>query len=122
MNRIYLAVAVLVIIPLFSGIYTVYTETRCKEISGMITESADGYGEKSGEIFEGARKKWEKLEKVLAVSANHAMLERVNESFIKAEKCLKLGEKNLFLVEAEWLSRLVEHVSETEKIKPYNIF
>ena len=121
MKRIYLAVAVLVLVPLMSGAYLIYTENRCDEIVEIIQKSTQS-PEGSEKLFNEAKKKWDELEKILALSANHSVIDKVNESFTKAEEWQKLGSINMFLAEAEWLKKLVRHVGENEKLKAYNIF
>ena len=123
MNRIYFALAVLLLVPALSGFYLFYTETKCNELEKIIEYVAENpeYDE-TGEFFEKAKEKWKKIESVLALSANHSVIDHINESFTKAEAWHKLGEKNMFTAELKWLGRLVKHVSETEKPTAYNIF
>ena len=120
MNRIYLALAVLILIPALSGFYLFYTETKCDELAEMIEYASENYAE--GEVFEKAKEKWDKIETVLAISANHSVVDHINESFAKAEAWLKLDDENMFIAELKCLERLVRHISETERPTVYNIF
>lgn len=121
MKKIYLALAVIVIVPVLSGVYIYFAETKCDELVRLIekAEDAGGSGEK---FFSEARKLWGQLEGIYGVSANHCMIEEVNESFTKAEAWLKLREINLYRAEIRWLKTLIERIAENEYPTAYNIF
>ncbi len=123
MNRIYLAITVLLLIPALSFAYLFYTESKCNELADIIENAVENpdYSEKR-ELFERAKEEWGKIETVLALSVNHLLIDHINESFTKAEAWQRLGEDNMFITELKWLGKLVNHVSETEKPTVYNIF
>lgn len=116
MKKLCLALAVLIGIPSVSGMYMIYMQRKCEQLISVLEES-----DTDGENLKKARGMWEKLEKNLAVSANHGIIEEINESFSKAEGWQQLGETNLYLSEIQWLKKLIAHIYEEECPRMYNI-
>ena len=121
MNKIYVAVAFLIIIPLASFFYIGYITDKGEEIVKEI-KLAYEYAQSDESHFENVEKKWEKFEKSLAFSTNHAVIENINESIIKSKEYLKNGRTDMYKVELKWLEKLIKHTGEMEKPGAENIF
>lgn len=122
MNKIYLSAAILLILPLLLFGYLAYTDAKCNELAEIITLADNLDAQKSGELLETAREKWGSFEKILGISANHSVIDSINEGFTKAAAWQILGEEKLFSAELKNLNRLIQHLSETEKPTLFNIF
>ena len=72
--------------------------------------------------MENVVKKWEKVEKILGLSANHGVIDSVNESVTDARQWQRLGEVNLLVAELKQMQRLINHITAAERPTAYNIF
>ncbi|MBQ3053694.1 MAG: DUF4363 family protein [Clostridia bacterium] len=116
MRRVYLALLILICIPVVLTFYMGYVTKKCNELKRDIWEV------KTEMDFDFFAKKWEKTEKYFAISTNHAELDMVNESITKGKEYMKSGNKSSLNAELKWIEKLLSHISGLEKPTLQNIF
>ena len=123
MKKVYVAVCILVIIPLLSAVYISFVNIKCRELVNMaqkVYENVNRNQEK--EDFQKFENKWNKLEKMLAISANHDEIDFVKESLEKSKAYLYLGNTEDYKCELKLTMKMISHIGELERPTLQNIF
>ena len=123
MKQIYLAVAVLLLVPILSYAYQGYTEGVLEKAAEAVVKAAEAANPEEAESYLlKAEKTWEGIRNFLAASSHHSAIEEINKCFVRAKAWLQTGEKSMLVSELKWLDKQIRHVYEMEVPTMYNIF
>ncbi len=123
MNKLYLAMVLLLLLPICTGFYAFTVASRCEELGKMVEdiyESAEKNMDE--EKFRMVEKEWESLETTLTFSINHSEIDDIKESLSKGRAHMENGNTGGLRCEMMWLKMLLNHVSEMEMPVFENIF
>ena len=121
MNKFYAAMCVLVFLPLIAGGYNMYVEMKCKELNKEVKQLYEQDGDSKQADFSSVKDRWNKTQKLLALSVNHEIIEKINEAITRAEQWAESNETTLMRTELKWLESLINHIHEMERVSVENV-
>lgn len=125
MKRIYLAIAILILLPvlIFGGQF--YLKKSTNDMKEILNTAQDYSEQKKndravGEVREFI-KQWHKNKSIMETFVRHSELDTINQNSAKLEPYLTGGEESEFNAECEELKVQLEHIYNAEKFTIDNI-
>ena len=126
MKRIYIAISILIILPMIIAGSQFYLKGTTDKMTELIVQAENSAKQKDTDKAKKAltefSKEWEINNKIIATFVRHSELDSVNESDAKLLPYLESEDLSSFYAECETVKAQFHHIMHTEEFSIDNIF
>jgi hypothetical protein len=126
LKRIYIAISILIILPIIIAASQFYLKSTTDKMTGLIVQAESSAKQndpdKAKRELTEFSKEWEINNKIIATFVEHSELDSVNASDAKLLPYLESNDLTSFYAECETVKAQFHHIMHTEEFSIDNIF